>query len=401
MINKIIREVITKYISANAINESLTTIVYHFCDLKGLLGVCRDNAFFLTSSNTNQSDIRMSTRGEYTYPYYMCFSRTKSSQLGYALQRMTSSKSWQACTVRFEIDGEKLNHLYKAHPINYFIDNDDKKIRPYTKGMNPTVDYKQIARQQMMEYEDRLLSTKPFIKNAAQYIKRIDVLIKPQALVDGRSAPILSTLWYILQNSKYINPDIIRAYADENAFNRMDDEKCIPKDMIMKKYRQDKVQNEDLSQKSLNVIASTINLICFAEPNSDEIKRYLLKKYGFDEYLSQILEICNQPTSQITIDNAATRKGYIEQHQTNLKRQGNWKFVVFINEMLKNFAQSMGIDYSQIPAYKKCQWKLMNNIPLGKYDVPYKDICLQNMQHHVFTNDFIKKTTSLNNISQK
>ena len=63
MINKIIHEVITKYISANAINESLTTTVYHFSDLKGLLGVCRDNAFFLTSSNTNQSDIRMSTRG--------------------------------------------------------------------------------------------------------------------------------------------------------------------------------------------------------------------------------------------------------------------------------------------------------------------------------------------------
>lgn len=400
MIRQIIQEVMMKYISQNIIKESLTSTVYHFCDLKGLWGICRDNMFFLTSSNTNQSDKRMSRRGKYIYPFYMCFSRTKSSQLGYAFQRMNSSKTWQSCLVRFEIDGDKLNHLYKAHPVNYFIDDDDDKIHLYTKGTNPNVDYKQIARQQMMEYEDRLLSVKPFIKNASQYIKRVDVLIKPQALMDGRSASIIATLGYMLQNSQYINPNIITLYANEDAFNRMDSKQCISKDIILKKYRQDKVQNDKLTPILLNVIATSINLVCFGETDNDNIKSYLLQKYGFGEYVQQILEACQQPSNQVNIDNIATRKANMERFKPNFKQQGNWKFVVFMDEMFNNFTQILNINYNEIPTYKKCQWKLINNIPLRKNELPYKDKCLKNMQQNNF-NVFCKQTTTFNNITQK
>ena len=400
MIRQIIQEVMMKYISQNIIKESLTSTVYHFCDLKGLWGICRDNMFFLTSSNTNQSDQRMSRRGKYIYPFYMCFSRTKSSQLGYAFQRMNSSKTWQSCLVRFEIDGDKLNHLYKAHPVNYFIDNNDDKIHLYTKGTNPNVDYKQIARQQMMEYEDRLLSVKPFIKNAAQYIKRVDVLIKPQALMDGRSASIIATLGYMLQNSQYINPNIITLYANEDAFNRMDSKQCISKDIILKKYRQDKVQNDKLTPILLNVIATSINLVCFGETDNDKIKSYLLQKYGFGEYVQQILEACQQPSNQINIDNISIRKANMERFKPNFKQQGNWKFVVFMDEMFNNFTQILNINYNEISTYKKCQWKLINNIPLRKNELPYKDKCLKNMQQNIF-NVFCKQTTTFNNITQK
>lgn len=392
MINQIIQEVIYNYISKNIINESLTSIVYHFCDLKGLWGVCRDNAFYLTSSNTNKSDQRMSKKGNHVYPYYMCFSRTKSSQLGYALQRMVSSQTWKSCTVRFEIDGEKLNHLYKAHPINYFIDNDDDKIHPYTRGMNPNVDYKQIARQQMMEYEDRLLSTKPLIKNANQYIKRVDILIKPQALMDGRSATIISTLGYLLQNSEHINPNLITIYTDENAFNRMDSKQCVSKEFILRKYRKDKVQNDKLTGILINVIALTINLLCFGETDSERVKSYLVQKYGFGEYLQQILEACNHPICQVTVDNVGSRKADIERFKPNFKQRGNWKYAVFLDEMFNNFIQSLSINYNDIPPYKKCQWKLMNNIPLRKNELPYKDICLKNAQQDVFMQSFLKKS---------
>ena len=401
MIDKIIKEVITKHITENILHESLTSIVYHFCDLKGLWGVCRDNVFFLTSSNTNKSDQRMSKKGDYVYPYYMCFSRTKSSQIGYALQRMTSSKTWQSCTVRFEIDGDKLNHLYKAHPINYFTNNDDNKIHPYTKGVNPNVDYKQIARQQMMEYEDRLLSTQPFIKNANQYIKRVDVLIKPKALMDKRSVTILSTIGHILLNSQYIDPNLITIYTDENAFNRMDTKQCVSKEFILQKYNKNKVQNDRLSKILINVVASTINLLCFSETENENVKSYLIQHYGFGEYLQQILNACNQPICQVTADNVASRKASIERFKPNFKQQGNWKYVVFLDEMFNNFTHSLSINYKDIPSYKKCQWKLLNNIPLRKNELPYKEICLKNMQQHIFMNSFLKQTPHINDIIQK
>ena len=301
---KIIKEVLNKYIN-NLIVESLTPIVYHFCDLSAFIGIASYNKFILTSSNTNQSDKRMAANGEYVYPYYMCFSRTKSPDVGYAYQRLLLTKYWQSCLVRLEIDGNKLNNLYKAHPVNYFINDNDDKIKKYDKGLNPNVDYKQIARQQMYEYEDRLLSTKPFINNVNKYIKRVDILVKPRIFTDGRCAGLKSNIEYIINGNTSIETGKIYVYTDKIAFNHGDITKALPKEKFINPNGNQTSISLQLSESALKPIASIINILCFSE--TQKPKKYLIQKYGFSDYTEKLLELCDSQNSVIHVDNLSTQ----------------------------------------------------------------------------------------------
>lgn len=397
MIRKIIQEVIEKY-KGEMINESLTPIVYHFCDLSALWGICVQNKFILTSSNTNQSDRRMSKKGEYVYPYYMCFSRTKSPDIGYTLQRVTSTQSWKSCLVRIEIDGSKLNNLYKSQPVNYFIDNDDDKIHPYTKGLNPTVDYKQIARQQMYEYEDRLLCKKPFIGDANQYIKRIDILTRPDVLQNKLYGRIVSSISHIVQNNTSVDGSKIFLFTDKNAFKRMDDSKAIPSEKFISLMRQEKLPSMQLSMSLLQPVAALINLICFAETQNIKIKRLLIQKYGFGDYAKEILELCGTENAKITPDNLSQQVSFITRYKPNFKKNGFWKYAVLMDEMINDYMRSVNIPFKGIPMYKKTQWNIIHHLPLNKKQKEYENICRDNLENSSFISVFLPMSN--NNVKE-
>lgn len=212
------------------IEEGISPIVYHFCPLSTMLMIAETDKFRLSSveSGKYESDTRMNSfpigNGEYkTYPYYMCFSRTPSSLVGYQYMRMTNSKGeWDNALVRLEIDGNALNARYKGAPVNFFTEKDPYGGEPTDANGNPikikgggeknqyakkfniarswdipripnapktgietinmprvnrNIDYADIARTRMSEYEDRLFSDKPIIDQALRYIKRIDILL--------------------------------------------------------------------------------------------------------------------------------------------------------------------------------------------------------------------------------
>lgn len=58
-LNKIIKETIEKFL----ISESLSKKIFHFCSLDALWGITKYDCFFLTSSDNNDSDARMSVKG--------------------------------------------------------------------------------------------------------------------------------------------------------------------------------------------------------------------------------------------------------------------------------------------------------------------------------------------------
>lgn len=212
------------------IEEGISPIVYHFCPLSTMLQIAETDKFRLSSvaSGIYESDTRMNSfpigNGKFkTYPYYMCFSRTPSSLVGYQYMRMSNSKGeWDNALVRLEIDGNAFNARYKGAPVNFFTDKDpyggeptDAKGNPIKiKGggeknqygkkfniarswdipripnapktgievfnmprVNRNVDYAEVVRTRMSEYEDRIFSNKDEVDQALRYIRRIDILL--------------------------------------------------------------------------------------------------------------------------------------------------------------------------------------------------------------------------------
>lgn len=230
------------------INEGISTTVYHFCPLSVMYQISLTDSFKLSETGKYESDVRMNSfpTGKYDengkmikkiYPYYMCFSRTPSTMVGYQLMRITNTKNdWVNSLVRIKVNGEMLNTKYKGGPVNFFTEKNPsgdlaKKYkngqdwsnfvaipskngivqdrRAFSKGqlvrrempkINPDVskrgrpsllpngqkevkvDYKQLERNRMSEYEDRIYSNKEYVNHASRYIERIDILVSNQSL---------------------------------------------------------------------------------------------------------------------------------------------------------------------------------------------------------------------------
>lgn len=283
MIDKIIKSVIN-----NIINESISNICYHFCDLDSLWGICNTNKFILTSVNTNGRDKELSKQGDYFYPYYMCFSRTYSSKVGYPKMRMSNSNSWKLGIVRIEIDGDRLNYNFKGKAVNYSKNN----INDF-------------------EYEDRLLSEKPFINNANLYIKRIDILLNQYFFDNTKILYKQKMLGDILFNNKSINVDIINVYYDENAFNLKSMNGVVSLKAINKWLNDNKNDianghNNNLTLNELKPLATILSLLCYGEiDNESEIENTfitLIKNYGYGEYVNDLLNLIANDTIEKEID---------------------------------------------------------------------------------------------------
>ena len=279
------------------INEGVNPIVFHFCPLSVMYQISINDEFKLAETGKYESDIRMNSfstgakdeRGNVVkkiYPYYMCFSRTPSTMVGYQLMRITSTKNdWVNSLVRMEIDGNALNVRYKGAPVNFFTEKNPRgdlakkykyaqdwgnfvaipspqsdnvgdriaygkgnlirkeipKINPdITKRGRPSilpngqkevkVDYKALERNRMSEYEDRIYSNKEYINHASRYIKRIDILVSNQSL---KRRDVIVMISKIMQ--KY-GQDKVFVYNNQIAFNSMNIRNAISKKTLNKNY---------------------------------------------------------------------------------------------------------------------------------------------------------------------
>ncbi len=233
--------------------ESISSRVFHFCPLRAMYSIAKDDCMKLSSSH-RESDARMSGG----YPYFLSLSRTPSSAVGYQRMRINGTgKEWAYALVRIEFDGDRLNNNFKGSAQNYFTDKNDSKIKRepelwsinagerklvkktpvrYAQQMDtddrgkyiigrghPTAarqkygytDYSIIDRNQMHEYEDRLVSDKPVIEGVGKYIVRIDILIKSKIENNSNWRLYLAEIGCIMRRYG----DKVHLYIDEVSFN--------------------------------------------------------------------------------------------------------------------------------------------------------------------------------------
>lgn len=130
------------------LSEGITDVVYHFTSLENCLSIVKDNEFVLRSSNLTKT----SEYNKNGYYYYFSTTRGKSGNEGYG-------NTFEG-TVRITLDGRKLSQRYKGQSFDYWGPSWEKNTQNHKYD----------------EMEDRILSNEPVIKNAIDYILKIDIL---------------------------------------------------------------------------------------------------------------------------------------------------------------------------------------------------------------------------------
>ena len=135
------------------IRESLSPIVYYFCDLNELEMILQTNSFLLMSSLGTEADTNADTSG---YHFFMSTARIYYG--GYVRRNIRNGSAI------LTLDGTKFNHNYKSVPFDYW----GPAYRNTSLKMNDMEGFLKSD-----ENEDRILSNEARIPNALSYIKEI------------------------------------------------------------------------------------------------------------------------------------------------------------------------------------------------------------------------------------
>src|SRR5690625_3388144 len=126
--------------------EGITDIVFHSTSINGATRILESNRFALTPAFTKGSETSLNPREKL---FFLSTARTRTG--AYHVDNRYSG-------VLIVLDGRKLSHNHHGRAIDYWGEDFRK------------------ARKGGYEEEDRIFSDKPFIDNASQYIKSIDIL---------------------------------------------------------------------------------------------------------------------------------------------------------------------------------------------------------------------------------
>lgn len=163
IINEIIKEEINRLIVERASSD----ILYHFTRFHSLENILSSNSMKCSWGNDTFDD-NPNLDKQYNkklYPYYISFTRSKDSEIGYAGHNQLK--------VRIEFDGKMLNTIpySKLIPVSFYY-----KPKRCMNSLGP-VDFKARLKtyNQFAENEDRLVTQTNSIDNILTYIRRIDV----------------------------------------------------------------------------------------------------------------------------------------------------------------------------------------------------------------------------------
>ena len=174
------------------LNEQISPVAWHFCDLKALGSILRTNTFKLKKSEVDRETTPGITGYSPKRPYYMCLTRSKNPQEGYS--KIFSDKDNLEGYVRLTINGDALNNIAHGKASDYFGSRDNNYIvgkRALYKDLeSPThKTIKQLYNQRYTsindnEKEDTVWYNKSTISNASKYILKIDVYITTEQSVE-------------------------------------------------------------------------------------------------------------------------------------------------------------------------------------------------------------------------
>jgi hypothetical protein len=112
------------------LNESMSSIAYHFCPIDALWAIMSSKYFKLTPTSASTADDKEKcTVGNYVYPYYMCFSRSHSCLSGYVRRRLEGDATWRKGIARITVDGNKFNHKFKTVPVNVYSSKNNERVK--------------------------------------------------------------------------------------------------------------------------------------------------------------------------------------------------------------------------------------------------------------------------------
>ena len=131
------------------LNEGISEVIYHRTWLNPLVKILKSGKILLSTT------IHSLANSYSKEAYYLSFSRTKNTNLGYL----------KGAQVVLEFDGKMLGTKYKGGPVDFnwvYLDSDTVPS----------------GRHNADEYEERIYSNNPFLQNLDKYIKHIDVIIE-------------------------------------------------------------------------------------------------------------------------------------------------------------------------------------------------------------------------------
>lgn len=256
----------------NTINESLTSIVYHFTTLRNCIKILANNEFKLNFSLISRSEYFGNRR-----LFYMCVTRMMRGEVGF------SSTSG----VRIELDGDKLNQRYNSQPISFFY----HKGEPSVKSRMLRRDFTVQQKHELNESEDRIYSDKPTIPNAKSYIKSIDIYMS------------ISRHSYnpLLQLSKYANGVNIRIYESREDFDKRNDNFTTIENIINGKEIEDNpiTLNPKSDTTYDNVFSNWLIILVLTIGNINENSEFLSDLNEISKYLSNGDETVNFNSEKI------------------------------------------------------------------------------------------------------
>lgn len=214
------------------ISEGVSQILFHHTTADKLVSILRDDRFRL-GNNLGTSSDRMN-KGKAFKPFFFSTSRLKYG--GFA-----RSFSEQGEQVNIVLDGQKLSYNLEGAAVDYW--------GPEWRAASMDLD----SRLRNNENEDRLISAKPTIEKAHEYIKEIHLLMDRRAAMlyldykkyeeqddnDRSRAFSRNQLYYqIAEYAQVLNLPIY-FYSDFNSFKVLDKRKA----MTEVRGRSNKIEN--------------------------------------------------------------------------------------------------------------------------------------------------------------
>lgn len=252
------------------LNERVSSVLFHFCDLGNLYYICNDNQFVLSTVYRGAADEKINQGKQ----FYLSCTRQIDGRQGYSSEK----------NVRIELDGDLLNQRFKGGPVDY-----------WGVGMGKQSYYKEKyvhGVQSRTENEDRIFSNEPIIRDAAKYVKRIDILInqnnkKQMPIVFSICMTAFKDLIHLYDNKKDFllrktdgNPELLKDIASNSDYN------------ISSQWE----SSRRLQERSIKrAIVDLLEIIYFGEYDSDkkamEAAYKSLRAHNMDEYLPLVKEM--------------------------------------------------------------------------------------------------------------
>lgn len=68
------------------------------------------------------------------------------------------------------------------------------------------------------------------------------------------------------------------------------------------------------------------------------------------------------------------KNGYYNLTKPNFKKNGKWEYSILIDELITNFCKIYGLNFNEIPLYKKTIYRLYNGMKLTNKHKKYYNI---------------------------